>query len=357
MNRHPLDQTWLILSSFRTTAVLTIALGTYVGFGALVPQGREALELLQLEGVDRLRSLAAWGLTDLLGSSWFRVLAVLLFLNVTLATARRLLGRQGTQEAYRLPGRAPYEAELITRRPEEVPEVLRESLGSFFGGAPAREDVQGSRITMSFDTGGHQEFAPMIMHLGLVVLIVGAALAANPAPRSKSVVRAILRVTDSRTGSVGVFDMAQNEPVQIFQWRADYTIRDYIPSKGRLGPAVRIQRSGRESSSGSEFWVYQDAPVGFDRTHRRGLVSFEVLSMGLVPAPGHGLASRPSSILLIGGLALLILGSLRQARTPGRVWVDADGERVRLVGVPQRAGDGGFARMFERVQLWARSVV
>lgn len=355
--KHPLDRLWLALSSFRTTAVLTIALGMYVAVGAFVPQGREAMELLQVEGAVRLRVLAAWGLTDLLGSPWFRGLAALLLGNVLMASLRSFLGSSGGEESYGLPGRAPHEAEFSTRCPEEAPELLRDSLGAYFGGAPSRERVDGSRVIMSFDTGGRRELAPVVMHLGLFALIAGAAMAAEPAPRSNSVVRAILRVTDSRTGSVGVFDMAQNEPVQIFQWRANYTVRDYRRSKGALGPAVRIQRSGANPSSHSEFWVYRDAPPGFDARHRGGLVSFEAISMGRVPAPGHGLASRPSSVLLIAGLALLILGSLGQTRTSGRVWVDADGERVRLVGVPERAGDGGFARLFERVELWARSAV
>ena len=357
MKRHPLDQGWLVLSSFRTTAVLTTVLGVYVACGVVVPQGREAMELLQFEGAEGLRTLAAWGLTDVLASPWFRALLALLLINGLLAALRLLLGSRGTDASYALPGRAPHEAELVTQRPEEAPELLRESLGAYFGRVPARERVEGGRVTMSFDTAGRRTFTPVVMHLGLVVLIVGAAMAAEPAPRPNSVVRAILRVTDTRTGSVGVFDMAQNEPIQIFQWRANYTVLDYLPSKGTLGPAVRIQRTGAESSSHSEFWVYRDAPPGFDARHRGGLVSFEALSMGLVPAPGHGLASRPSSVFLIVGLSLLILGSLGQTRASGRVWVDTDGERVRLVGVPERAGDGGFARLFERLEVWARSVV
>ena len=151
-----------------------------------------------------------------------------------------------------------------------------------------------------------------------------------------------------------LFDLAQDEERTFFQWRARYTIRDYTPQKDGLGPAVRVERIDPDQRSMEDFWIYAEAPAGFDARHRAGEVAISARSMGLVPRPGAGLASRPEGVLLLMGLGLLAIAALELGRPHGRLLVEAEGRSVRLAGVPHREQDASFAAAFEKWTLLAR---
>lgn len=350
--RHPLDQLWLAFSSTRTTALLATLLAIFAAVAAIVPQGSAAIELVQFEEAVDLRRLATWGFTAVFESAWIRVVGVLLVANVLSVVLRGMNTR--AEENLETPSGAPLEAELEAPLPERAVESLRVNLRAALGTAPAAEKIDGAKVTMVFDTSPRGEIWPLVAHIGLVLLVVGAGLLVTPAPRSKSVVRAMLKVTDSKTGSQGFFDMAQGEPIKFFQWRTDFVIRDYVASKNGLGPAIRIERFDPGGQRRSDFWVYRDAPASFDKLHRRGFVSIEAISMGLQAAPGYGLSSKPMSVLLLLGLALVVLGAMGSGRAAGRLWVEAEGDRVRLLGVPRTKDDPGFAKSFGRLELLSR---
>ena len=60
---------------------------------------------------------------------------------------------------------------------------------------------------------------------------------------------------------------------------------------------------------------------------------------------------------MILGVGLLFIGALVGSRAPGRFWVEADGDVVRLVAVPQETEDAGFARSFDRLALVAQTAL
>lgn len=352
------ERVWRLMSSMRTTAILATLLAVLIGGASLIPQGREAMALLLFEHTETLRTLHVWGLTNIFESVWVQILGVFLFTNILSVLIRLWGSRKGLgADAVRMPTKAPHASELTATLPERSVEMMRESFRASLGSSPLSEKVDGSRVTMVFDSSPNADLAPLLTHVGLILLVAGAGLASIPAPLNHSVVRAILKVTNSQTGYTGTFDMAQDEPIQFFQFRPNFTIRSYTASRNGLGPAIRIEQSLPNTQQRSEFWVYQYAPPGFDAKHRQGIVFIEPVRFGLEPAPGHGLASRPTAVLMVLGLAILVLGALASSRSAGRIWVDIDGDRVKLVGVPNRAGDQGFARFFLRLEILARAVL
>ena len=354
----PVDRLWLVVSSLRTTALLVIVLTGVALVSAIIPQGRDAVMLLNLEHTELLQSLAAWGLTDIFSSAWVRALCVLIGGNVVAVMMR--LGFRGRGSGLELaapPSRAPHEADLTAAEPEAAVEVLRESFREVLGSAPADERVDGARVSMAFDANPRASLAPLFLHFGLIGLVVGAMMDAEPPPREESVVRALLAVQDSSTGTVGTFDMVESESRQFFRWRGRYFLGNYLPSRKGLGPAVQIVRLDDDRRQRDEFWVYLNAPPGFDKRHRAGNVSIDALQMGLAPAPGAGLSSSTAGLVLLAGFGLLLAGAFSGTRADGRLWVDVEGDRVRLSGVPAVAHDAAFARAFDRWRATAEYVL
>jgi hypothetical protein len=346
---------WLAMSSLRTTAILAIALASIVGVATVVPQGWTAIELARLPQAQSIQTMVALGFTDIFTSGWFRGAFVLIAVNVTAVLARLVL-RSSPPELHDPPRGAPLSASLKASLPERAVEHLRETFRGVLSGSPIAERVDGSKVTMVFDTARRAELSPLFAHVGLIVLVVGAGLTVRPAPKGRSVVRALLDVTDSRTGTTGHFDIVSGEPFQFFQWQNRYILRDYDVDRDGLGPAVRVEVFDRGQPI-TEFWIYQNAPPGFDARHRRDVVSIEARRMGYVPLPGAGLASEPASFLLLAGLGLLAVGALAGRKPRGRVWLEADGDEVRIVGVPHHAEDEGFAAAFRRWEVLARAAV
>ncbi len=349
-----MQKLWLAFSSQRTTALLAVALAGLTLASVFIPQGWMAVELARLPHSQQLQQYSMWGLTEILGSFWLKALGLVLLLNLGAVVLR--LSRQRWSSGHELPQRVPHEQELSTVWPEQAAERLKDSFRYVFGRAPAHEAADGSQVTMVFDTGSGKAYS-LLVHVGLVCLLVGTIWSTMPPPRNHALVRAILEVTDSRSRSTGVFDMAQDEAVQFFQWNADFTIRQYEPMYKGLGPAIRIEQVFKEKRQIDDFWVYLNAPRGFDARHRQGIVSIRALSMGLQPKPGAGMASRWAAVLLLLGVALLGLGTAVTGRPHGRVWIWADGDQIVLKGVPERAGDEGFAKSFQRWALFARSIL
>lgn len=343
----PVERAFLVLASPRTTSVLVILLAAFVAITALVPQGREAVPLAEHPDATAIHALIRLGLTEVFESSWIRALFVLLggnflaFLYVARQSAApRRLATPPTDPELR--------AELSAQTPERAVEALRDTFRAYLG-APESEEVRGSRVTMLFSTNAGGRYTGMFAHLGLVMMIAGAGLASRPPPASKTAVRALLEVKDTSSGFVGSFDMVAGEPFQFFRWPAKYTIRNYSPSRDGLGPAVQLERVETEDRSRTEtFWVFLNAPGGFDERHRRGEVAIVARSMGLVALPGFGVTSSPAAALLVFGFGLLLAGAAGARRPEGWFWVVADGDRVTVTGLAADPEDGGFERIFGR---------
>ena len=346
---------WRIMASPRTTAFLAMAMAALAMVAAVVPQGAAALELARYEHSSDVQNLVVWGLTDVFGSPWLKALMILLAGNILAYLASRRWSRWRATAV--IPERTAEDTKIEVARPEQAVETLRETFRGLLGAPPAAEKVDGARVTMAFRAGAEAGLAPLWVHLGLVLLVGGAAWASQPPPRDKMAVRALLDVKDSRTNTVGVFDLVQGETRQFFQWRAQYILRDYAPSKSGLGPAIRIERLFPDQQRRDDFWVYRDAPGDFDARHRKGFVAITARKLGLVPVPGAGLASSGAAVLLLLGLGLLLYGAMAGSQAEGQLWIDVDGREVRLAGLPTTAGDPLFRRAFQRWDLMARAVL
>ena len=347
---------WRIFASPRTTALIAMVMAAMAMMAAIVPQGDAALRLAQYEHSDNIQRLVVWGLTDVFNSAWLRALGVLLVGNVIAVILTQRWAGHGAS-GVGLPDRADEDTKMAAPRPEEAVETLRETFRTLLGSAPAAEKVDGARVTMRFRAGVDAGLAPLWAHLGLVLLVVGAAWASRPPPRDKVAVRALLDVKDSKTGTTGIFDIVEGETRQFFQWRAQYILRDYAASKSGLGPAIRIERLFPDQRRRDDFWVYQEAPANFDERHRKGFVSITPRKLGLVPVPGAGLASSGAAVMLLIGLGLLIYGAMTGSQAQGQLWIAVDGRDVRLLGTPEKPGDPLFSQAFQRWDLMARAVL
>ena len=345
------DRLWKGFSSLSTTAALGIALATLVGVSAFVPQGWLAVELAGLERTEGIRNLHAWGLTNIAYSPWLSALCCLIVGNF-IAVGLRIYGERTGQPADGAKNleNAHHKIEVSAHEPEHAAEQVRHVLNSALG-RPIQESVRGSTVTLTYETAPRALMSPLMTHLGLVLLLVGAVFASRPAPAKRSVVRAELKVTDTRTGSVGIFDMAQFENRTFFQWPFDYSIQNYVQQKDGLGPAIQMRRLDDQRRQVSVFWVYLNAPPHFDARHRRGAVKIEARSMGITARPEAGMASRTESVLLLLGLGLLAIGTLELGRPVGQLVVRTDGRKVKLFGLPSTQGDKKFAFSFKK---WAQ---
>jgi ResB-like family protein len=344
-----LERAWLALSSQRTTAILVIALSILAALTAFIPQGRDALALAVAEEARTIHDLEAWGLTDIFGSAWIRALAALLVANFLASAVRAILTKRKGSIA-RPPEEVPYRAELVADRPEYAVESLYETFRAMLG-KPEKETVDGSRVTLAFETSPGARAAPMLVHVGLILLIGGAALSAVPTPDNHTIVRAILEVKDTSTGAVGTFDIMSGEHFQFFRWPGDYQIVDYIPQKDGLGPAVRIQKVLEKERRSDDFWVYANAPDGFDERHRKGEVAIRAKKLGLVPVPGEGLSTSPAALLLLFGFGLFAFGLAIGRGSEGYLWLEAEADKVTVSAFPRDASDASFAARFSR---WAK---
>lgn len=351
------EKLWAGVSSLRTTALLAIAMALVAGMAAIVPQGWVAVEFARVENATRMQSLAAWGLTDIFDSAWIKALASLLVMNVVAVVLRSFLTGKKEEEDATAPDKAPLEEHLVAPLPERAVEALRETFRAALRSAPLKEKVEGSRVTMLFETSRRAELNPLLAHLGLVLLVVGAGLSMRAPAMGNANVHAIMDIQENKTGTVGRFDMAGGESFQPFRTRAKYTVRDYVSDKKGLGPAVRVDMTMTEPVQRLEFWVYLNAPPNFDQKHRKDAISFRAVEIGMEAVPGHGLSSRPASFLMIAGLGLLVFGAFAGSRPQGKLWLEADGDKVRLAAIPQHSEDEAFSSGFRKLALLARSAL
>lgn len=342
---------WRIISSQRTFALLVLLVALATLLTVVIPQGAEALEMAKSPAATRLHELVGWGLSDVYNSPWMRALLSLVA-GCFVAVVYRSWGRTRRALPVEPPHRAPHEQELEAKEPEHALESLRAQYIRRFG-APAAQAVEGSRVVLAFDVGQGSQSAPLLSHLGLLAMVLGAGWYASESSRELGLVRAELEVKDSSSGVTGYFDMAKGESFQFFQWPATYMIKSFERDFRGLGPMLVMEQRAKDQPQGITFPIFKNAPPGFDARHRDGQVQIRAVRVGYVAAPGTGLADSPLGALMLGGLALLCIGAMLGQRARGRLWLEVDGERVRLSGVPAFAGDPDFGRQFRRWALTA----
>lgn len=319
----------------RAVFLPSVGLTAWVLTGATLPQGWWAEELLRFERYAGLRPYAAWGLTHAWDTPWVWALVVLGAGAVLAQAASRDLLARDAQRRYTL--RAP--------RPELVADEAREALRAALG-APERAAFSEGATHISFRRSRLAALAPM--NLGLIALLLGAALSLQPPAKGQMVAQAQLEVRDRRTSAVGTFDLMQGEQRTFFQDPREVTVAAYTPDREGLGPAVQLAALDPSTGRTERWWVYRDAPRGFDGRHRLGAVSIDVLDLQLRPRPGANLSRRSTSVLLLFGLVALALGFVSSGRPSGTWEVTLDGRGwVHIEATPSRAGKNGFFRATE----------
>jgi len=315
------------LGSSLAVGLATALTTTWVLAAARFPQGWWAETLLQSERYTDLRSWAAWGLTEAFSAPWFWA-AVSLTLGAMLAHASRARSLGSARRHI-----------LRSERPETAAEAVEQAFRGL-AGRPRQLAVDGARVQLHFS----RRAPDLAVHLGVLVIIVaGAAALAPPAPPDM-VAKAVLEVRDRRSGTASVFEMRQGETRTFFRDPRPYALGTYVPDRNGLGPAVSLEIQDEQSGRTEQFWVYADAPPGFDGRHRQGEVAVQAKRLSLVPRPGRGLTSGPLPLLLMLGLVLIGFGFLAAGRPEGEWWVEVDGPRVEVRARPVLGREAAFAQ-------------
>lgn len=329
---------WRVLGSRALSAALGLLLASTAVIATMVPQGTEAMAIAREAHATDLQTLAAWGLTDVYDSGWFRALLALIGGNVAVVLINALMARRSAI-ALAPPARPAVVHDVVTPRPEHALELARAVLSSQLG-PPVAEAAEGSRARMVFDVGRAAHLGPPLAHAGLMLMVLGAGLYASREDRG--IPRAVLDITHPASKYTGRFDIVAGETFTFFQDTTKYVLREYLPSREGLGAAVRLERTA-EGDSARDVWVYARAPRGFDGRHREGEVTIDAVSMGLSPVPGRALSGSLMATVMLGGLAMVVLGIGASRRSRGRVWSEVEGDRIVIAGVPERSDDRAFA--------------
>lgn len=334
----PLDLPWRFLASRTLSAVLGLLLAATAVVAAVVPQGDEALALARESHATQLHTLATWGLTNVYDSGWFRALLALIGGNLAAVLITSVMSRRSGVST--VPPRSPAVVhDLVAPHPEHAVELSRVVLSSFLG-PPVAEVADGARARLVFEVGRSAHLGPALAHAGLMLMVLGAGLYA--ARDAEGVPRAVLDITHPESHFSGRFDIVAGEPFTFFQLPTKYVLRDYVPSREGLGPAVRLERQA-EGEGGRDVWVYARAPQGFDGRHRQGEVAIQAVWLGYSPMPGRGLSGSVFSGVMAGGLALVVLGLGASRRARGRVWAEVEGDHIVISGLAEQREDRAFA--------------
>jgi len=160
------------LSSMRLTMILLLWIAGMCIIATFIPQQEVALG----SGAPAMiRILRLFSLSDMFHSLWFIVPTIVLCLNVTVCIARWVNAiRQHSIPP--MPSVCSYEEELNSG---VVGEQVRVSLVSLLSGSYLmRQEVQGSSWTMFGEKSRMRTYAPVILHMSILVILAGAALGA-----------------------------------------------------------------------------------------------------------------------------------------------------------------------------------
>lgn len=314
---------WSWLGSDGALLVASASVSGFVAAAAAVPQGWLADELMRNPAYAPLRTLHRLGLTDPATSPWFWA-AALAWLGALLLHMARPRAPDASE---------PTEAELRIRAPDEGLERCLRWARSLGGASPQVRHV-GLRSMLQVPSNERT----WLLQSGLWLTFVAAAFALRPAAPEQSMVQAQLVVQDRVDGSVGRFNLTEGEPIQFFGKPGEHRVVQYVPDKDSLGPAVRMARFDESRGEQTRFWLYRDAPAGFDSRVRQDALVMRLVSAEVVPRPGSGLAAQPASWLLLLALTVAGLGWASLGRTD-RWELELEGDRVRVrVWGPQPEG-------------------
>lgn len=316
-----IDLPRILLSSVWTRLLALAALAAAVLAAASIPQGWSAESYLRGAHPGLLKTWAEWGLTDPTAQPLFWALVVLFLGSGALGAARLTAGaRREAPPSHALKAKAA--------RPEDAPETMASTLRAHLG-EPEHAEWDGRSTRLSYELGPKPGDA-LRSYLGLAIIFVAGVYVLQPPPESRTVARAWLGAEEVRSGLRGTFDIVEGEEFTFFQSQDTYILRGYAADRLGLGPALQIQWLDAAGQPVGSFWLYENAPPGFDTRHRRADIGFDVLRARQEPVPGAGPTARPASWGLILGVGLLMIGAVARMQPPLMAEVVCTGHEVTL---------------------------
>jgi cytochrome c biogenesis protein len=165
-------------------------------------------------------------------------------------------------------------------------------------------------------------------------------------------------ISDPRSGESKAVDATPAAPFFLGDGRVRYTVVDYQPSFGELGPAVQILRAegpppGTPEAAvvpekSSSFWVFQRYP-DFDREHRGDAYALRFDALEPMYVTGIQVGYDPGVFWVYLGCVLMGAGLFVTFWTVHRrVWARIEPDRVTLAGAAHRNKEV-FREEFERL--------
>jgi hypothetical protein len=324
-------------SSFVPLSVLALCWVALAVLSVAVPQGQKAIRMASLPGGDRLRALAAAGLTDVMDSPWLWATAVL---SVAVLAAHWIAR----------PRSHPMRASSDDPNwPEEIlvfDGIIGFTLHRLAGVLPRswrRVEVASGPDEQVFRTGLSRQ-SLFWMTLASVFFMSLGVIGWSGTQESGSSVVAKLKVTDSRTGTQAVFNLPENEPIDFFEWGATWELVAFVEDWFGQGPAARFRTVYKQERQQSLFWVFADAPPEFDRRHRRGLVDISILGIDRIHAVPSTFASHLPVVLLLVGVVLGLWRAALLFQPSGWVKLTYRDHKLVLLGTSDESTSPRFTR-------------
>lgn len=174
------DTVWGFFASVRLTIILLLSLAATSIIGTFIPQNKQPMEYLQAFGEFGFRLLAALDFFDMYRSWWFRLLIMMLVMNIVVCSIERLASlskiifvkvpsfkRSRFQKAR---NRATFDDK---RRPETLKSLFLPVLERQFRFTRMEESDDGA-LCLFAEKGRWTRIGVYVVHLSIVVLLMGS---------------------------------------------------------------------------------------------------------------------------------------------------------------------------------------
>ena len=175
------DTIWGFFASVRLTIILLLSLAATSIVGTLIPQNKQPMEYLQAFGEFGFRLLSALDFFDMYRSWWFRLLIILLVVNIIVCSIERLatiskilfvkspkFKRSRYQKAKH---RVTFQDD---RNPEDLQSIYLSVLNRKFSHVQVQQDGEGAYLFA--EKWRWTRIGVYVVHLSIVVLLIGSLI-------------------------------------------------------------------------------------------------------------------------------------------------------------------------------------
>ncbi len=169
-----------LFRSLKLTIALLILLALLSIIGTLIAQNASRVEYIQRYGIGLYEVLNFFSVFDMYHSLWFRIILVLLVINLITCSVQRLPGvwSQITRESGELEDRMlkglPYVEKVQIPNPTKKEESIQSSLKEWFK-SWKRVETEGT-ITLYSEKGKYSRLGVPITHLSILLILIGGII-------------------------------------------------------------------------------------------------------------------------------------------------------------------------------------